>query len=125
MSHFTRIKTKLRDPQNLRKTLIDLGYDVVEGPLTIRGFGGHTTQVDMAVHMEEGFDIGFRLSGQEYEIVADWWGVQVNQQKFVGELTQQYAYNTVVSEAQTIGFSIVEEERQRDGAIKVVLERWK
>jgi hypothetical protein len=35
--------------------------------------------------------IGFSRSGEEYELVADFWGARINQQDFVNSISQKYA----------------------------------
>lgn len=124
MSHFTTIKTKITDMETLKKALTDLRYSFEVGKVNLRGFSG-TETVDMVVKTSGEYDIGFRLKGSSYEIVGDWWGIPVNKEKFIADVTQRYAYHTVVSEAQNLGFTVSEEEKQKDGCIRVVVQRWR
>lgn len=125
MSHFTTIKTKIKDRDYLKKALEDMGYPYKEGSLKITGFGGKEKQVELAIYPEEGYPIGFRQKANEYEVVADWWGVKVDRNKLISNLTQRYAYHTVVQEAQNQGFNIVSEEKEKDGSLRVVVQRWR
>ena len=124
MSHFTRIKTKIQDLEYLKKALEKLGYNYKEGNIEIEGYSG-TKKVSLAIYPESGYPIGFRKKGKEYELVADWWRVNVKKEKFINSLTQTYSYYTVVNESQKEGFNIVSEEKLKDGAIKIVVQRWR
>ncbi len=94
MSHFTTVRTQMVEADYLLAALKDLGYTPEQaGP--IRGFAGSSTAGEFKITTgSRGYDIGFRNSGDRYEIVADWWGIRdVNQDDFVRRLTQRYAYH--------------------------------
>ena len=42
---------------------------------------------------------------------------------FVHQVTQRYAYHTVVEQTEARGFGRVEEETQADGSIRLVMRR--
>jgi hypothetical protein len=44
--------------------------------------------------------------------------------RFLNEVTQRYAYHTVVNETAKQGFQIAEQQKNEDGSIRVVLQRW-
>lgn len=125
MSHFTRLETRMVDKEYLISALRELGYKVEEGNLEIRGYGGQKTSVEIKVATPQpGYDIGFRKAGDSYECVADWWGVKgTSQEKFLREVTQRYAYRAARAKLEEQGFSLVEEEKQPDGRIRLVLRR--
>jgi hypothetical protein len=75
MSHFSRIKTQMIEKEYLLKALEDLGYSYEEGNVTVSGFQGEQTPVDIRIPMNIGYDIGFRKVRDRYEVIADWWGV--------------------------------------------------
>ena len=54
MSHFTRLKTRIRDIEALMSCLREMGYRVEKGG-TIGGFEGKRA-VDVAVRMAQGYD---------------------------------------------------------------------
>jgi hypothetical protein len=125
MSHFTRIKTNLREIESLRAALRDLGYAFEEGAVRARGFAGDTA-VDLVIRQPHGgYDIGFRKRGETYELVADWWGATIECDRFLDAVTQRYAYHTIVRKAQTQGFTLASDEKQPDGALRVVVQRWR
>jgi hypothetical protein len=43
---------------------------------------------------------------------------------FVREVTQRYAYQTVVKETTKVGFQVAEQQQQKDGSIRLVVQRW-
>ena len=49
MSHFSTVKTELRDRAALIDALRDLGHDPTEGERPVRGYRGQTVQADLAV----------------------------------------------------------------------------
>jgi len=125
MSHFTRIKTQMVEKEFLVRALHDLGYHYEEGSLEIRGYGGQRTRVEIKVATRSpGYDIGFRKTGKTYECVADWWGIRdINQQQFLQQVTQRYAYHATRAKLEEQGFALVSEEVQEDGRIHLVLRR--
>ena len=122
MSHFTKIKVEIRDEGCLLKALEDLGYEYRKDA-DIRGFGGQRMRVDIALPMEGGYDIGFRRKGDGFEMVADLWGLKVDKDEFLKQVQQRYAYHTVLEQAKTQGFTVVEEQELEDGSIRLVCER--
>lgn len=125
MSHFTRIKTKIVEKEFLLNALKDLGYPYEEGGNEVKGYGGRRTPADIRVKTANpGYDIGFYKNGDTYEIVADWFGLRgLNQQKFVEQLTQRYAYHTTRARLEEQGFALVEEQNQQDRRIHLLVRR--
>ena len=71
MSHFSSIKTQIRNLDSLTVSLNNLGIDWKQGPSTVRGYQGKTTQAEVVIEQENNYDIGFSWNGTEYELVAD------------------------------------------------------
>jgi len=128
MSHFSTVKTQLRKREPLLQSLHDLGYCPVEGERLVRGYRGQTVKAEVAVTMTKGGDIGFRWNEttQSYELVTDLdlWKQQVPVERFLAQLTQRYALNTVLSATVNEGFEVAEEKRNLDGSIELVVTRW-
>lgn len=126
MSHFSRIQTKFVDKPFLIQALKDLGFQFEEGSLNVQGFMGQKAQVQILIKLQNSYDIGLRFSSDAYEIVADWAGIKgVSQKDFIQQLTQRYAYRASLSKLEAQGFNLVEETRQSDGQIHMVLRRIK
>jgi hypothetical protein len=126
MSHFSQIKTQIRNLESLTDALSDLGIDWKTGPSEVRGYRGQTHAAEVTIEQENGYDIGFRWNGQEYELVADlqYWQQNLSVDGFVREVTQRYAYQTVVKETTKVGFQVAEQQQQKDGSIRLVVQRW-
>jgi len=126
MSHFSNIKTKIRNLDSLKSALSDLGVDWKNGPGIVRGYQGQTHKADVVVEQANDYDFGFSWNGSEYELVADlqYWQQPLTVEGFLRQVTQRYAYNTVVSETANQGFNITEQQNQQDGSIRLVVQRW-
>ncbi|WP_320663807.1 DUF1257 domain-containing protein [Prochlorococcus sp. MIT 1223] len=128
MSHFSTVKTQLRKREPLFQALIDLGYQPQEGERLVRGYRGQTVKADLAVKMNKGAEIGFRWnkSSNSYELVADLdlWQETVPVERFISQLTQRYALNTVLTATAQEGFQIAEQKKNIDGSIELVVTRW-
>ena len=128
MSHFSTVKTQLRKREPLLQALIDLGYNPQEGEKLVRGFRGQTALAEVAVTMTQGGDIGFRWNSatQVYELVTDLdlWKEKVPIERFLAQLTQRYAFNTVLAATKEEGFEVAQEQRNLDGSIELVVTRW-
>lgn len=128
MSHFSQIKTKIRNLPALQAALTDLSVDWKSGPCTVRGYQGQTETAEVAIAQANGYDIGFRLNAEtgEYELVADlqYWQQPLSVDGFLGQVSQRYAYHTVVTETARQGFQVSEQVDQKDGSIRLVLQRW-
>ena len=125
MSHFSTIRTKIKNKTELLEALELLQYDVtedvkLENPLDHEH---KQWQVDVAV----GNDIGFRLNKQgEYELVADiqTWNQSIPPERFIEKVTQQYARMTLHNTVKDLGFQVEEEWEMDDNSIELTVTRW-
>lgn len=128
MSHFSTVKTELRQLGPLMNALQDLGYSPEQGERQVRGYRGQTVQADISVVVQEGGDIGFRWNAQSgvYELVTDLdlWKQQIPVERFLTRLTQRYALNTVLSASLQEGFQVEKQINLQDGGIELVVTRW-
>jgi hypothetical protein len=126
MSHFSNIKTQIRNLDSLKCALTDLGIDWQEGPEMVRGYQGQTLQAAIVVKQENNYDLGFRWNGQEYELVADlqYWQQPLSVEGFLKKVTQGYALQTILSETTKQGFQVAEQQNNQDGSIRLVVQRW-
>ena len=128
MSHFSTVKTNLRQLEPLKKALHDLGYSPEHGERPVRGYRGQTTQAELAVVMQDGGDLGFRwnASSDSYELVTDLdlWKQTIPVERFLAKLTQRYALNTVLAATNEEGFQVSEQNIQQEGSIELVVTRW-
>ena len=128
MSHFSTVKTELRQLGPLMTALEDLGYSPEQGERQVRGYRGQTVQADISVEVQEGGDIGFRWNVQSgvYELVTDLdlWKQKIPVERFLTRLTQRYALNTVLSASLQEGFQVEKQINLQDGGIELVVTRW-
>jgi len=123
MSHFTSIKVQIKNGEILKDILQELGYQV-EVDTNIRGYQGNQTQAQYVIRQDNGYDLGFRSQGDNYELVADFWGARINQQEFLNQISQKYAHKTLLSQVEQEGFSVEQEEVLSDGTVRVVIGKW-
>ena len=128
MSHFSTVKTELRQLDPLVQALNDLGYSPDQGERPVRGYRGQTVTADLAVSMDNGGDFGFRWNDQTgaYELVTDLdlWKQTIPIERFLSKLTQRYALNTVLKASGAEGFQVAEQQVKQDGSIELVVTRW-
>ena len=123
MSHFTTIKVQIKQGEVLLQVLRELGYQV-EQNTQVRGYMGDKTNAEYVIKQSNGYDLGFRKNGEGYELVADFWGAEINQQEFVNNISQKYAHKTLMETIQTEGFNVEEEEVLADGTVRVIVGKW-
>ena len=125
MSHFSTIRTKIKNKPELVEALELLQYNVVqdaklENPLDHEH---KEWQVDVAI----GNDIGFRLNKDGvYELVADiqTWKDPIPPKRFIEKVTQQYARMTIHNTIKDMGFSVQEEWEMDDNSIELTVTKW-
>ncbi|HBL58981.1 MAG TPA: hypothetical protein DDZ80_10805 [Cyanobacteria bacterium UBA8803] len=126
MSHFSNIKTQIRNLASLQAALTDLGVNWKSGPHEVRGYRGQTSTAEVVVEQDNNYDIGFRWNGKEYELVADlqYWQQPWSVDGFLNRVSQRYAVHTVVRETAKQGFQVAEQQKNGDGSIRLVVQRW-
>ena len=125
MSHFSTIKTKIKEKPILLDALQLLGHDInedvkLENPLDHEH---KQWQVDVAV----GDDIGFRLNKDGvYELVTDLqtWSQPIPPERFIEKVTQQYARMSIHNTVKELGFEVAEEWEMDDNSIELTVTRW-
>ena len=128
MSHFSTVKTELRDRESLLAALRDLGQEPSAGEQPVRGYRGQTVTADLCCPQSEGGDIGFRWNSaeQHYELVTDLdlWKQPVPVERFLAQLTQRYALQSILRSSAEEGYQVAEQTQQADGSIELVVTRW-
>ncbi|MEB3234573.1 MAG: DUF1257 domain-containing protein [Cyanobacteriota bacterium] len=128
MSHFSTIKTELRDRQALEAALAALGHAPAAGPRQVRGYRGQQETADLVVTPDQGGDLGFRCNPDTgaYELVTDLdlWGLPVPPERFLAQLQQRYALEAILAASAAEGFQVAEQTNADDGSIELVVTRW-
>jgi hypothetical protein len=134
MSHFTTIRTELRDVDTLIKALADMGFRQIEKHVTpqhLYGFQGDLRPETAEVIIRRQYiggasnDIGFQQQADgTYKAIISEYDRHQYSQPWIQALTQRYGYHQLMQTAATQGFSVEQQEVLADGTIRVVIGRW-
>ena len=130
MSHFTCIKTKIKERPYLIEALEGMGHEVEENKVLVVNNVSHAEE-HPEFHAEVVIrnDIGFRWNKnmETYELVAelDTWDLDVPVNRFIDKLTQQYARATLLAVSEEEGFTVEKESSNIDNTIELVVTRWR
>ena len=128
MSHFSTIKTQLKESEPLIKALINLGYTINQEEKFVKGYKGKFTAVDISMNLPGDTKVGFKWDNNSsvYELVTDLdlWKFEIPVERFISKVTQMYAYHTIISKTNKDGYQIVEQKNKNDGSIELVLTKW-
>ena len=136
MSHFTEVKTKIRNRETLKKALIKLGHEVVESEagqgVEVRGYFGQTLPADFKILTSTHYDIGFKLNEEgNYELVGDWELLPkvsgIEQEVFAKQLKREYAHQTILGISEKMGYSVEynnAETQTEDGQMQLSVKQW-
>jgi len=117
MSHFSTIKTKLKDKSIIIECLNRMG-ERVNNPADL-GMSVVDLVITNPSHAEE-------HPTTEYELIADrqTWKKDIPIERFLEKLTQQYARLTVHDAIEEQGFQLQEEWEMDDNTIEITATRW-
>ena len=122
MSHFTTIKTQIKDLEALRAACGELGLALLE-KTNARGYGGTTRRGDHVIRLKGPFDIAVNQQPDAtFGLTTDWWNGHVEKEvgPAYGRLLQLYGVHKASREARRKGLSVLRQP-QRNGAIKLIL----
>nr|NP_043278.1 Ycf35 [Cyanophora paradoxa]P48275.1 RecName: Full=Uncharacterized protein ycf35 [Cyanophora paradoxa]AAA81309.1 ycf35 [Cyanophora paradoxa] len=127
MSHLTQVQTNIVNEEALKKALNALNIKWQDGPQNIKNLYGQEQTVDILIKQKNNFDIGFVKEELEYKLIADlqYWEQPYTVETFLQQLKQQYAYQIILDETINKGFEKLEEEYDKDGSIRLVVQRWR
>lgn len=122
MSHFTTIKTQIKDTEALRSACGELGLSLLQNT-TARGYYENKTEGDYVIRLKGPYDIALnRQKDNSYGLTADLWAGHVEKEvgKGYGRLLQLYAVHKATREARRKGHFVTRSAKQ-DGSIKLVI----
>jgi len=135
MSHFSTIKTKIKNKEYLIAALKNANYQFQVGSFQCIGYNNQKTDVEILITLQNtNYNLGFIKSNGYFELVADWYGIKnINSNNLLEELKdeieiienkikQEYAYDTTIKQLEEQGFDIDEELRE-NGEIHIKLSR--
>ena len=129
MSHFTCIKTKIKERPYLIEALELMGHDVQENQELVITNPDHAEDHPV-VHAEVAIsnDIGFRYNEetQTYDLYSDHatWNLNVPVERFRDKVNQQYARMLLHGTVKEEGFTVQEEWEMDDNSIELTVTRW-
>ena len=125
MSHFTCIKTKIKEKDFLIKALNTLGYEAQENVLLEKPDDHDHKQWNVEVAVTD--DVGFKRSQDgtlELVVELDTWNLDVPVSRFIDKLTQQYAIENIKTQTVEKGYDVESEVKNLDGSVELVVTRW-
>jgi len=126
MSHFSKVKTSLKDLDMIKKSLDDLGINWNKNTTILKGYKSQNHSANLVIKQNNNYDIGFNWNGIEYQLIADlqFWQQPWPVDLFLDKITQRYAYNSIIKTTTEEGFQCIEETSQENGNIRISLQRW-
>jgi len=108
MSHFTTIKTQIRDTEALRAACAELGLELVPNA-EARGYYTQTTKGDYVIKLHGPYDIAAnRQPDGTFGLTTDWFNGHVEAEvgASYGKLTQLYGVHKATAEARKKGWTV-------------------
>ena len=122
MSHFTTIKTQIKDIGALRSACNELGLSLLQNA-EARGYYQNKIKGDFVVQLKGPYDVALNKQPDgSFGLTADLWEGHVEQEvgQNYGQLLQLYGVHKAIHEARKKGH-MVRRSQQQDGAIKLVI----
>ena len=128
MSHFSRIKTSIREIDLLKKSLTNLNLVWEEKEQLIKGYKNETHKVNLVIKQNNNIDIGFeKTKDNNYHLIADlsFWDQSTPVDAFLDSLHKEYAITTVLEETKKQGFETISQiKNQQNGEVVISVEKW-
>jgi len=110
----------------LIRAVLEAGAQAIEEQKELRTEDGRTHAVDLVVKDAEGTQVGVKVdqkTGVATFVGHD--GKDKRATALANRVAQRYAYSKVTDELKRKGYQIAKEEKQKDGTIKLVAQRWR
>lgn len=122
MSHFTTIKTVIRDIDALAAAVSELGLRISKNS-SARGYSGNTIPGEFVIHLPGPYDIAVTRDSGAYQLTSDLFMGHVEQSVGAGysKLLQLYAVHKAAMEARRKGLS-VHRRLKEDGSIQLTIQ---
>src|SRR5688500_16814239 len=123
MSHFTTIKTQIKDIDAFRAACQEIGLPLLQNT-EARGYYTNKIKGEFVIKLKGPYDIDLnKQSDGSYAFTADLWEGRVEQEvgKNYGKLLQLYAVHKAMQEARKKGHLVTRSQKQ-DGSIKLVIQ---
>ena len=134
MSHYTRVRTTLRDAEVLAEALKEVGFAEVEindTPQPLHGFAGPAgvTRAELIIRRRNAAgasaDIGFARSPDgSFTAVMDSMDLGRYGTQWLRRLTQAYGHVAALRYALAHGYEVLTDEPEHDGTLRLTLRRF-
>ena len=122
MSHFTTIKTQIKDIAALRSACSEMGLSVV-AKAHARGYSENKIKGDYVIRLKGPYDIALNQEpDKSFGLTSDFWEGHVEKEvghKY-GKLLQLYGVHKATAEAKRKGLTVLRRAKA-DGSIKLTL----
>jgi len=108
MSHFTTIKTQIRDTEALRAACSELGLELIQNA-EARGYYHQTTKGDYVIRLKGPYDVAAnRQADGNFGLTTDWFNNHVAAEVGAnyGRLVQLYGVHKATIEARKKGWTV-------------------
>jgi hypothetical protein len=122
MSHFTEIKTQIKDIEALRSACTEMGITLLQNA-EARGYYENKTKGELVIRLKGPYDIALNKQPDgSYGLTSDLWNGHVESEvgPGYGKLLQLYGVHKATLEARKKGLSVLRKQQQ-NGSIKLVL----
>ena len=122
MSHFTTIKTQIKDIEALRSAVNELGLQLLANT-EARGYISNKTKGDFVIRLKGPYDVALNQQPDgTFGLTTDWWDGHVEKEvgSNFGRLLQLYGVHKATAEAKKKGMSVLRRS-QPNGSIKLIL----
>jgi hypothetical protein len=122
MSHFTTIKTQVKDINALRSACTEMGLPLLQNA-DARGYANQSRKGEYVIKLKGPYDIALsRNEDGTYGLTTDWWDGHVEKEvgPNFGKLLQLYGVHKTTIEARKKGH-LVHRRQQSNGTIKLVI----
>ena len=126
MSHFSKVKTKIKNKPALIKALMLDGHPVDINRELVNPIGHNHEKLRCEVTI--GDDIGFVWNKQNlsYELVTDiqTWNHSIPVARFIEKITQLYCIQLLTATAKSEGFEVESQIVNNNNAVELTVTRW-
>src|SRR6267154_1549662 len=122
MSHFTTIKTQIKDIEALRSACNELGLALLQNT-EARGYYENKSKGDYVIQLKGPYDIALQKQPDgSFGLTSDLWQGHVEKEvgQGYGKLLQLYGVHKASIEARKRGLSVLRRQ-QNNGSIKLIL----
>jgi hypothetical protein len=108
MSHFTTIKTQIRDVEALQAACSEMGLELLQNA-EARGYSTQTTKGEYVIRLKGPYDVALnRQTHGSFAMTTDWFAGHVESEvgPHFGKLTQLYAVHKATAEARKKGWTV-------------------